>query len=791
MREALLGQTARYAPDRAFDTVHVRLDLTVDFARRTVAGRCTTLVRAFRDGVRRLEFDAVNLKVSGVSVDGKGCRHRLGAGTLTVTAPRGLSAGQEASVVVRYRVVKPQAGLHFVHPGPHNPKNPVQVWSQSQPEDARYWYPCHDSPQEKTTSEVRVTVPKGFVAVSNGALVEEAHAGNQSTFHWKMGQPHSIYLISLAAGRFASISEEWEGIPVTYYCERGREEDARRGFQKTVKALEHFSRITGAKYPYEKYAQVAVAEYPGGMEHTTCTTQTDALLIDRRAGIDTDLDFLVAHELAHQWFGDLLTCRDWSHAWLNEGFATYFEILFTEHDKGRDEADYELWTNANLYFDEDSRRYRRPIVSSTYKLPWTLFDRHTYEKGAWVLHMLRAELGEDLWWKSVRHYVAKNRDASVETSDLIAAIAEATGRNLQGFFDQWIYRAGYPNFRVRYSWDQSRRRAGLWVLQRQEGDDSKVFKAPVELRFEGRGWTREFKENLTRKETRWRYFLPGEPLNVEFDPRHLLLKRLDFPKPWRMWAHQLRRAPSGVSRLLAAGPLSRWGDSRTVALLESASRADKFWGAAAEMARALGGIRSGAAADAAARLTRHAHPKVRRAAVSALSQFSENASRPVLERLARRDPSFNVRAEALRGLGALRRPELARTLRRALSERSYRDTVAAGATAGLASIRDPGNVRLLAGLSRPPNGFSVRATALRSLGEYHAVSDQAFTAVAGALDDPDERLAIVAISVLGQLEDERALPALKAASRSANSRIRILAEEALAHVRAGSKAGSK
>ena len=341
----LLGKEPRYAPNRPFDTLHIKLDLTVDMKKREVRGTCATSVRAIADRLTELSFDAVDLKISRVRFQGRPAKFTCDGKKLVVKTPHPLEPHEEVDLEVAYRVVEPKAGLHFVYPGPHNRNNPVQLWSQGQPEESRYWFPCHDAPHEKATTEVVAHVPAGFVAISNGVLLEKTETSLGSRFHWRMHQPHSIYLVTLTVGRFAEVRDQWEQIPVNYYCEKGREADARRGFGKTPKAMGFFSKSIGVRYPYEKYAQIAVAEYPGGMENTTATTQTDACLIDKRAALDTDLDLLVAHELAHQWFGDLVTCRDWSHAWLNEGFATYFETLFTQHDKGQDEFDYELWRN--------------------------------------------------------------------------------------------------------------------------------------------------------------------------------------------------------------------------------------------------------------------------------------------------------------------------------------------------------------------------------------------------------------------------------------------------------------
>jgi aminopeptidase N len=374
-------------------------------------------------------------------------------------------------------------------------------------------------------------------------LIEHAKAGSgaKEVWHWRLDRPHSIYLITLAVGRFAEIVEEWDGIPVVYYCEKGREADAKRGFGRTAAAMRILSENTGVRYPYARYAQVAVAEYPGGMEHTTATTQTDACLIDAQAHADHDLDTLVAHELAHQWFGDLVTCAEWPHAWLNEGFATYSEVVFLREDRGEDEALYELLQNRRVYLDEDSGRYRRAIVCRTYTDPWTIFDRHLYEKGCWVLRMLHLELGDELFWKGVNLWLTRHRDGSAETQDLVAAFEEATGRNLQGFFDQWVYRGGHPALRLRWRWDAKGKKGELHLTQTQDvSDAAPAYKFKASFRVTGRAWTKDFTENVDAKEHRFVWSLPGEPLDVEFDPGLELLASFTLKKPHAMWLRQLR-----------------------------------------------------------------------------------------------------------------------------------------------------------------------------------------------------------------------------------------------------------
>lgn len=786
LRTALLGQKPRYAPDRDFDTAHVALEMDVDFRRRSVRAVCRTQIVPYRKGLRSAEFDAEGFRVRSVAVDGVPSRFAHQGGKLRVALPSRLIPGARAEVEVRYDIREPRAGLRFVSPGAGSGARYPQLWSQGQPEEARFWFPCHDNPHEKATSEIRAIVPRGFTAVSNGRLVAQERSGGKEAFHWRMDRPHALYLVSLAVGRFGRVERQADGVPVVFYCEAGREADAARGLGKTAKALEFFSRMTGVSYPYPQYAQVAAAEFPGGMENTSSTTQTDAVLIDERAALDTDMDLLVAHELAHQWFGDLVTCRDWSHAWLNEGFATYFEILFQEYDKGRDEADYELFRNAHLYFEEDARRYRRPVVCQNYHNPWSLFDRHTYEKGAWVLHMLKHELGEELWWRGVGEYLRRHKDRSVETSDFAGVLTELSGRNFKPFFDQWLHRSGYPTFRLRYDQGRSPRTAVLWVHQTSAaGRDAESFKVKAVFRFSGRGWERDFVRDVSDKMREFSFVLPGEPLNVEFDPDQVLLKKARMIKPLSMWRHQLLGSRSAIGRIEAAFELARLNAAGTVRLLEGAARRERFWGAACEIARALGRIPGDETRRALEGLLAADHPKLRRQAASSLAHFARKA--PVkLARLARRDPSIHVAAEAFRTLGVLD-PRYARPiLMKGLRQKSWRDTVSAGAVAGLAWAKNPADVGILKKAAMKPNGYGTRSQAMRALAGFSSFDRGIAPFLRGFLEDGDERIVLTAISALGDIEDKGSAGALERLSRrAARSRVRLEAREALFRIRAG------
>ena len=292
------------------------------------------------------------------------------------------------------------------------------------------------------------------------------------TFRYEQTIPHATYLLTMVAGEFSEIAQTHPRLPVAYYVEPGREADGERSFGRTPQMIDAFEAAVGVRYPYARYSQIAVADFIfGGMENTSATTQTDRTLHDERAHLDFSSEPLVAHELAHQWFGDLVTCRDWSQAWLNEGFATYFETVWMEASRGWDEYQRAVFDIVEAYLDEDGERYRRPIVCNVYRDPIELFDRHLYEKGGAVLHMLRGELGWERMKRALRQYVTDNATRSVETIDLVRAIERATGRNVREFFAQWIERGGHPELEVRASWDGERSALTFEVEQKQTIDD--------------------------------------------------------------------------------------------------------------------------------------------------------------------------------------------------------------------------------------------------------------------------------------------------------------------------------
>lgn len=778
------GSKPSYAPDQNFDVQHILLELDLDIPHKTVRGKCTATLRAINHGSKEIRFDAVQMKIISVfHSSGEKLRSSYDGEKLVVRLPRPLNEEEKVTVTIHYRLSDPIAGVYFVGPDRFYPKKPVQVWTHGEAEESRYWFPCFDAPHDKATTEMIATVPRDFFALSNGALIDisENKIRKTKSYHWRQAIPHSPYLLTLVAGKFSEIKEEWDGIPILYYCPPGREADTKRAFGKTPKMVQFFSESLGVRYPYEKYAQVAVTDFVmGGMEHTTATTQTDRVLMDERAYPEFTADWLVSHELAHQWFGDLLTCKEWSHAWLNESFATYFEALFLEFDLGKDEFDYEMFEKAKLYFEEDKKVYRRAIVTNVYRKPDDLFDRHLYEKGSLVLHMLRHSLGDALFWKAMHHYVETFQGQAVETSDLINAIQASTGRNMRKFFDQWVFGSGHPEYTVHYWWEESGKTAHLQLLQKPR-EKGTFFSLPVEIEFLTSKGRKKFKEVIEEKKHEFRYRFPIEPLDVRFDPKHALLKVAEISKPYKMWVRQLETDRHAVGRALAAKEIAKCATNESLEILTRAFVKEKFWGTAKEIALAIGSTHLEKAKIFLIQSLKTKNPKVRRGVVQALGQFREKGLAAKLAATFEKERSYFVAAESLKSLVKIDAPGAMTLVKRALKKESWNDVIRSAAVSALPQMPTAESLQLIKKFSRYGFQLASRASAVQAMSRRARSFPELFSGLLFLTSDPQIRIKHAAISALGDLKDPRAISVLEKISKDKNLpyRTRALAEDAL------------
>jgi aminopeptidase N len=528
----------RSVRSRDVDQQHLRLELSIDLDKEAFRGRAIHTMSPLKP-VRVIKLDAADMKIDKVTLgDGANAatprelKFETRANELEIALDREYAASETLTLTIDYRVDHPTSGGHFVVPDESEPNRSRTFWTQGEPEEARFWVPCIDSPSSRLTSEVLVTVPKQCFVLSNGVLRDtKENADGTHTFHWVQEQSLATYLLSVVAGEFESYEQQWDGIPITAYVPKGRLPDAERSFKKTASMVEYFSRQIGVRYPWPKYAQICVDDFGGGMENASATTLEVTTLHDERAHLDVSSDNLVAHELAHQWWGDLLTSKDWAEIWLNESFATYFATLWTEHDLGADEATWARRNEAEVYLTIDKGLYRRPIVSYTYEQPWGMFDSNSYQKGGRVLHMLRFVLGDELFWKSLRRYAEKHRLGTVEAADLRIAIEEATGQGLNWFFDEWLSHGGHPEFAVSWRWDEAAKTVLLTVKQTQKVDDvTPLFETPVEIELATRDVTVIRRVNVSHAEETFHFITDSRPTRVCFDPRDWILKRLSFDK---------------------------------------------------------------------------------------------------------------------------------------------------------------------------------------------------------------------------------------------------------------------
>jgi aminopeptidase N len=792
---ALPSSSRQYERDRPFLVRHLFADLTLDFPKKSVIGKAVLTLERVDAEATHARLDAVGFDLRGVRLDSGRGYTKIDPGydgeTLLVPIP---SDAQRVDVEISYRAT-PRRGMYFLAPDEHVRDRPVQVWTQCQDEDARHFLPCIDKPHLKQTSELLLRVPPEMTALSNGRLVEEKHGGDHGVFHWKMDKVHSTYLLTVVAGRFEELSGGTvDDVPLTYLVPEGRGDDARRTFAETPGMVAHFGALTGVRFPWNKYAQIVVSDFIfGGMENTSATTLYEHTLLDAKAAIDLTSDDLIAHELAHQWFGDFVTCRDWSHGWLNEGFATYFEHVDRERRLGTDEYFFGIRGDQDSYLGEARGRYQRPVVCQDYEAPIDLFDRHLYEKGGLVLHMLRQELGDEVFWRGVGTYLTRHAYGLVETRDLLRALEDVSGRSLEGFFDQWLYKPGHADLAIGVSFEAGV--LSVHVKQSQKKGESALLSLPIEVEIVlADGTVKRESWRLTEAETTFSRAIQGgqRPRHVVVDPRHRLVGEVVVDAPADMLRHQLKQGASARARWRAADALAKKTDVATLeALAEALADESAFWGLRAVCAEILGATKLD---DAFALLKPHAktaHPKVRRAVAGALGKFRLAEAAALLTPLALNDASYAVEAEAARALGATRQPVAFDTLVTLLDRSSWADIVRAGAIDGLAALRDDRAVPHL--LARTRYGVPTRArrASIRALAKL-STDRRTREHLEDLLEDSDPHLRIDVAIALGDLGDAKSRgPLQRALGRDLDGRVRRRLQEVLRDLTGSSREEQK
>ncbi|HVG32604.1 MAG TPA: M1 family metallopeptidase [Pyrinomonadaceae bacterium] len=546
-------------PVRTYDVLHYVIRTRFNVPDKTVIGDETIILKPLSEGFNSLALDASDMKIESVvlSESNMPLPFQQPPDKLLIQLDRPYGPADSLSLHIQYRA-KPRRGLFFIAARQGETiSKPAQIWTQGEPEDNHRWFPCYDYPDDKATTEQYITTGSNEIAISNGALVETTNnADGTRTFHWVMRQPHSTYLTSLVVGDYVKLTDAYKNVSLEYYTYRGTEKTALRAFNATPEMMRLFTNLFKYEYPYDKYAQTIVqAFFFGGMENITATTHADSEILYSagEAGLEATQD-LISHELSHSWFGDLVTCKSWKHLWLNEGFATFMEAVFKEHKSGREEYLRVMNENARLYLAEDQSRYRRPIVYDRYRTASDLFDATLYQKGGFIIHMLREVVGDEIFWKAVNRYLNEFKNGSVETADLQRVFEETSGRRLDWFFDQWVYKAGFPELRVRYSYNRLSKLLTLTVTQTQTPDPvtPAVFRLPVEVEIATARGARTERIEINARTQRFTFKLDGKPRMIRFDKRSSILKKLDFPQSAEMVAYQRTHSTNETGLVEAA-----------------------------------------------------------------------------------------------------------------------------------------------------------------------------------------------------------------------------------------------
>ena len=755
-----------FAPSRDYDLQHSTIRLAFDPEQRKVIGDVAHRVAMLRDGADRVTFDSVGLRMESVTLDGAPARYELTATQLAVPLPAPARHGDAHTVEIRYDG-SPRQGLFFILPNKNYPDRPRQIWTQGEAEDTRYYLPTYDYPNDRLTTDTYLTVPAGWQTISNGRLESKTPAADgQVVWHWVQDAPLSTYLISVVAGEFDRTDDSWRSIPLSYYAPRGRGNRIPVTFEHTRAMLDFFSSTFGVPYPWPKYAQVTVDEFTeDGMENTSATTLATRALMNPLTAAEHPLreDDLISHELAHQWFGDLVTCKDWTNLWLNEGFATVMEYIWEEHEYGRDEADYTRWNEARDWLSEE-RMFPVPIVNSKFTDSME-YSPNLYTKAGLVLYSLRHQLGPADFNAGLKHYLEKYRGRNVVTADFVSALQEATSRNLDQFFQQWIYGAGAPSLALRHTYDDSAHEVRLEVKQTQKIEGTVgLFTLPTEVEITTASAARRFPIVVSKAAETFSFPADSAPLLVLFDPGDTFLDAVQFDKTPREWMYQLRHAASVPDRADAAAVLGdRSGQEAVVTALVDSAHADPFWGVrvqALDSLAKLGGVRAREAMFAALE-----DPDPRASATSAtlLSIFARDAQTAArLEAVVRGGKTWRVREAALVSLGKIRSPNAYQVLLEAVRGESPDDGMRRAALTGFGELADPRAVPVVLDWAAPGRPLSTRAAAIRSLGSLDARNGEITRRLLSYVDERILPVRRAALSALEERDDASAIPSLEA-----------------------------
>ena len=688
-----LPAAAPYQPSatQLTDVTDTKLDVRFDYAHQYVLGTAVLSLHAHFYPQAVAVLDAKGFTIKAVQLIGtkadKPLTYKYDGRQLAVNLDHAYAREQPYQLRITY-VAKPNElpaggseaitsakGLYFINPLGKEPNKPRQIWTQGETESSSCWFPTIDRPNQRMTQEITLTVEDQFKTLSNGLLItSRKNPDGTRTDTWRQSLPAAPYLTMLAVGDFAVVADTWHGKAVEYYVEPKYKNTAKAVFGHTPEMMEFFSKKLGVEFPWEKYDQIAVRDYvSGAMENASATVHGAAIQVTSRELLDNSYETsesVIAHELFHHWFGDYVTCESWSNLPLNESFANYSQYLWAEHKYGAEAAALVQQQDLAHYLEEAESK-REPLIRYHYANREDMFDRHSYEKGGRVLHMLRKYVGDEAFFTALTRYLTQNKYTAVEISKLRTAFEETTGEDLQWFFDQWFMQRGHPELKISHSYTNGQ--VLLHVQQTQDTVFQPVFRLPVTVTVWQKEKPTEHRINITKADQTFSFLAADKPTMVKFDSESQLLAQLDEERSMEEIVFQFYHAQNYLQKYEAMDLLQNKTTDFAVSGLMRNALTDNFFA-------------------------------VRRAALDHLRGYrgpSASAVRGEMQRLATTDPSSAVRAQALVTLASFPSENYAATYQAALRDSSY--MVESAAIEALAKLPATNARAQIAALENTPN----------------------------------------------------------------------------------------
>jgi aminopeptidase N len=588
-------QIEAYQPSatRDFDLIHTDLDLSFDWTGQAVVGKARLMLRPFFYPQKELVLDAKDYEMGAIYLVEEDSlsklSYRYDEKQLGIYLPKMISSEDTIEVEINYtafpernagngsEAITDTKGLYFIDPMDTIPGKPTMIWTQGETEHNSKWFPTIDKPNERATQLFKLTVPDTMVSIGNGQLIKQEQLGNGlRRDYWELRLPSAPYLAAIAIGNFGKVEDKWQDVPLGYYVEKGFEAGAAKVFGNTPEMLAFFEQKLGVKFPWPKYDQIVVRDFvSGAMENTTASIFMEELRLNEREAIDSDWDYIIAHELFHQWFGDMVTTESWANLTLNEAFANYSEYLWNEHKYGADEAALKLLSEMEGYFAESESK-QVDLIRFDYEDSEDMFDAHSYNKGGVILHMLRRHLGDKAFFAALHLYLERHAFQSVEVHDLRLAFEEVSGQDLNWFFNQWFLDKGHPDIRVEVDYSQPENIL-ITAYQMQDLKKSPLFQVPIEISWyeDGKRNSRVFQMTKAFQQFALENRVPLS--QVYFDEGKNLLARRAQEISSDRFATQFKESLLGVARYEALDSLVAREATAQLEMVLPAALADPFW----------------------------------------------------------------------------------------------------------------------------------------------------------------------------------------------------------------------